>query len=46
MSKVSVAVDIDSVGLGNAVVSAKAKLAVVGNEGSIVVLTDGICSML
>ena len=47
MSKVSVAIDIDNVGLGNAVVSAKAKLAVVRNEGSIVMLiTDGICSML
>jgi hypothetical protein len=45
MSKFSVAVD--NIGLGNAVVSVEAKVVVVGDEGSVVVLiTDGIGSML
>ena len=39
MPKVSIAVDTDMVGLGNAIVSVKAKLVAVGDEGGIIVLT-------
>ena len=47
MSKVSLAVDTDMVGLGNAIVSVKAKLVAVGDEGGIVVLImDEICPIL
>lgn len=47
VSKVSIAVDTDTVGLGNAIVSVETKLVAVGDEGGIVVLiTDEICPIL
>ena len=47
MSKVSIAVDTDTVGLGNAIVPVEAKLVAVRDEGGIVVLTtDEICPIL